>query len=131
LLIAAVVIATGAAIIGRSWLAGDESGTATRRATTVSAAETMTTAKAARIAKQVVETFAYQAATQGVPVLRCKLATPRQRYWCASARPFTPAVVAAEILAGPRAPERGTRCVVQTEDGDLWTVDAGAGGRCI
>jgi hypothetical protein len=128
LLIAALVVATGAALIGRSWVTGDQSGSRTRPATTVSAAETMTPAKAARIAKQMVETWASQAATQPVPVLYCKLATPRQRSLCASARPLTADVVAAEILG--RSPERGTRCVVQTKAGDLWTVSAGVGGRC-
>jgi hypothetical protein len=104
----------------------------------VRAAETMTAGKAARIARKLVEGFKHHAATGGVPVLHCKLATPRQRYLCADARPWTPGVVAAEILAGTRASERGgnslgatlgTRCVVQSEDGDLWTIAAG-GGRC-
>jgi hypothetical protein len=131
LLIAAVVMATGVAIIGRLWMAGDESGSATRRATTVGTAETMTAAGATRIAKQVVESFTKQAATQGVRVLHCKLATPRQRYLCVSARPLTPAVVAAEIFAPPRTPERRARCLVQTEDGDLWTVEAGAASGCL
>jgi hypothetical protein len=125
LLIAAAVVATGAALIGRSWVTGDQSG----RPTTMRAAKTMTPTKAARIAKQVVEGWAYQAAHQPVPVLHCKLATPRQRELCAFARPLTAAVGAAEILG--LLPERGTRCVVQTEAGDLWTVSAGAAGRCL
>jgi hypothetical protein len=128
-LIATAVIATGA-IIGRSWVASDERGSAKRQTTTVSGAEApMTAARAAKIARRLVETFKLDAATDGVPVLHCKLATPRQRYWCADARPLTAAALTAEIMARPKAQERDTCCVVQSENGDLWTIASG-GGRC-
>jgi hypothetical protein len=126
LLIAAVVVAAGAALVARSWVTSDQSASRTGRATAVARAEAMTPAMAARIAKQLVETWA---ANQPVRVFHCNLATPRQRELCAFARPLTPAVVTAEILG--RLPDRGARCIVQTEAGDLWTVSAGAAGRCL
>ena len=130
-LIATVVVVTGAAIIGRSWVAGDDRDSAKRQTTTVSGAETpMTAAKAARLARRVVKGIRAPGCGQWcAPVLHCKLATPRQRYLCADARPLTAASLTAEILARPRAPERDTRCVVQSENGDLWTIASG-GGRC-
>ncbi|HEX2459912.1 MAG TPA: hypothetical protein VHJ58_07160 [Vicinamibacterales bacterium] len=125
-----VVVATGAALIGRSWVAGDERGSAKRQTTTVSGAEApMMAAMAAKIARRLVETYKLDAATDGVRVLHCKLATPRQRYWCADARPLTPAALTAEIIARPKAQERDQRCVVQSENGDLWTIGVG-GSRC-
>jgi hypothetical protein len=129
-LIATVVIATGA-IIGRSWVAGDERGSAKRQATTVGGAETpMTAAKAARLAGLLVKSYRAPGCGQWcAPVLHCKLATPRQRYLCADARPLTAASLTAEILARPPAPARGPRCVVQSENGDLWTI-ASADDRC-
>jgi hypothetical protein len=128
-LIATVVIATGATI-GRSWVAGDERGSAKRQTMTVSGAEApMTAAMAAKIARRLVETYKLDAATDGVRVLHCKLATPRQRYWCADARPLTAAALTAEITARPKAQERDQRCVVQSENGDLWTIGVG-GSRC-
>ena len=131
LLIAAVAVATGAALIGRSWVAGDQSGSATRPVTTESAAETMTPAEAARIAERMIEGWRRSAAISPVPVFHCKLATARQRELCAHARPLTPAAVAAELLARTRAPQGGTRCVVQTENGDLWTLEANPAARCL
>jgi hypothetical protein len=103
-------------------VAGDERDGAKRQATTVSGAEApMTAAKAATIARQFVKSFKHRAATQGLPALRC----------CAPAHRLTPASLAADILSAQRgAPERGTECVVQSEDGDLWTVDTGVSGRC-
>ena len=102
----------------------------------------MTPAKAAKFAERLVE--ALEAGVEGwdVPVLRCKLATARQRYWCSNARRLTAAKIAAKILqpegAANRIPQRGqplspvasasTSCVVKTPNGRLWLVDRP--GRC-
>lgn len=91
IVVATVFAAIGAAMIGGWWSASDEGGGARRPATT------MTPHRAARVAASVMRTF--EANRRLMPVLHCKLATPRQRYWCGSARPLTAANVAAQILA--------------------------------
>ena len=113
---AAVFVAIGVAIIGGWWIAADQRGDARRPATTVTAHE------ATRVAARVVHEL--KAGQLHVPVLHCKLATPRQRYWCGSARRLTAAILAAEILTLPSDSHR-TRCIVKSEEGDLWTIDAG------
>jgi hypothetical protein len=119
IVVAAVFAAIGVAI-GGWWIAADQRGDGRRPATTVTAHE------AARVvARALVREF--EAGRLRVPVLHCKLATPRQRYWCGSARRLTAAIVAAQILARPTGPHR-TRCIVKSEEGDLWTIEAGPDG---
>jgi hypothetical protein len=122
IIVGALLAAIGAAIIGGRWSASDEGGGVRRPATT------MTPQEAARVAASVVRQWEAQRAQ--LPVLHCKLATPRQRYWCRSARHLTTAVVAAQILAPRHGPHK-TRCVVKSEEGDLWDIDAGVGDRCL
>ena len=117
IVVAAVLAATGVAIVGSWWIASDEGGGPSRPATT------MTPGEAARGAASFVRYF--EARRRLVPVLHCKFATPRQRYWCGSARRLTADVVAAELLRPPGG-SHGFRCVV--EKGDLWTIDAGLAG---
>ena len=81
----------------------------------------MTPQRAARLATSVVLGLE---ADRRVPVLQCKLATPRQRYSCRSARRLTAADLdrgdldtAEWLTPGPMfRQERG---------GDLWTIEAG------
>jgi hypothetical protein len=120
--VAAVLAAAaiGVAILGGWWIAADRRGDARRPATSVTAHE------AARVvARALVREF--QAERLRVPVLHCKLATPRQRYLCASARRLTPAT----MLMPPSGSYATTSCLVQSEEGDLWLIDAGVGGRCL
>jgi hypothetical protein len=119
ILVATVFAVTGVAIIGGLWSAGDERGSEVRRSTTVTADE------AARVAKRVVESLVreVEAGRMRVPVLHCKLTTPRQRYWCGSARRLTPSA----ILTPPDL-HQPTSCLVQSEAGDLWLVYGV--GRC-
>jgi hypothetical protein len=113
--VAAAFAAIGVPIIGGWWTASDKGGGTRRPATT------MTPQRAARLATSVVRGLE---ADRRVPVLHCKLATPRQRYSCRSARRLTAADLAAEILTPPRGSHR-PRCFVKSEEGDLWTIEAG------
>lgn len=113
--LAAAFATIGVGIIGGWWTASDE-GSGTRRPAT-----TMTPQRAARVAASLVWGLE---ADPRVPVLHCKLATPRQRYSCRSARRLTAADLAAEILTPPRGSHR-PRCFVKSEEGDLWTIEAG------
>jgi hypothetical protein len=120
--VATVLAAIGVAIIGGWWIAADErGGRRSRPATTVTADE------AAKVAARVVREL--EAGRMAVPVVHCKLATPRQRYWCGSARRLTAAVVAAEILTPPSGSRRTGSCLVRDEEGDLWLIDTV--GRCF
>jgi hypothetical protein len=118
IVVAAVFAAMGVAIIGAWWSASDEGGGARRPATT------MTPQRAARVAASVVRGLE---ADRLVPVLHCKFATPRQGYWCGSARRLTAADLAAQLLRPPSGSHR-LRCIVKSEEGDLWTIDAGPDG---
>lgn len=120
MVVTTVFAATTVAIIGGWWIAGDERSSETRRSTTVTAHE------AARAAKREVESLVreVEAGRLRLPLLRCKLTTPRQRYWCGSARRLTPAA----LLTPARALRPTTSCLVQREDGGLWLVHGA--GRC-
>ena len=118
ILVATVFAAIGVAIIGGWWSASDEGGGARRPGTTI------TPQRAARVAASLVRGLE---ADRLVPVLHCKFATPRQRYWCGSARRLKAAILAAQILRPPSASHR-TGCIVKSEEGDLWTIDAGPDG---
>jgi hypothetical protein len=96
IVVATVFAAIGVAIIGAWWSAADEGGGASRPVTT------MTPHEAARVAARFVRSF--EARRRLVPVLHCKFATPRQRYWCGSARRLTVEVVAAELSRPPSGP---------------------------
>jgi hypothetical protein len=122
IVVAAVFAAIGVAIIGGWWIAANQRGDGRRPATTVTAHE------ATRVAARVVREL--KAGRPQVPVLHCKLATPRQPYWCGSARRLTAAVVA-EMLTSPSGSHRSTFCLVKSEEGDLWLIDAGVGERCL
>ena len=118
IVVGAVFAAIGVPIIGGWWSASDKGGGARRAATT------MTPQRAARLATSLVRGLE---ADRRVPVLHCKLATPRQRYSCRSARRLTAADLAAEILPPPGGSNR-LRCFAKSEEGDLWTIDAGPDG---
>ena len=121
--VATVLAAIGVITIGAWWLAADERGGKTRPSTAPTPRE------AAQTAEELVKGLAQQA--EDVPVLRCELATPRQRYWCSNARRLTAANMAREIRQPKdRAPfdMTDTSCVVKTPNGDLWLVDKV--GRC-
>lgn len=118
IVVATALAAIGVAIIGGWWSAPDEGGGTRRPATT------MTPERAARVAASLVRRLE---ADRLVPVLHCKLATPRQRYWCRSAQRLTTAGLAAQILTPPSESHR-TRCIVKSEEGDLWTINAGPDG---
>jgi hypothetical protein len=120
--VATVLAVTGVAIIGGWWIAADEGGRETHRSTTVTADEATSAAK--RELERLVR--AVEAGRLRLPVLHCKLATLRQRYWCGSARRLTRGA-----MLTPRNGSHGTTsCLVKSENGDLWLVDAGVGGRC-
>jgi hypothetical protein len=123
MLVATVLAAIGVTTIGAWWLAADERGGKTRPSTAVTPGET------AKAAERLVDDLAQMVEGKPVPVLRCKLATPRQRYWCSNARHVTAANVAAEMLQPADAAHRTTSCVVKTPNGDLWLVDTF--GRCL
>jgi hypothetical protein len=125
MVVATVLAAIGVITIGAWWLAADERGGKTRPSTAPTSRE------AAQAAEALVEDLAQQVEVAGVhvPVLRCKLATPRQRYSCSNARRLTVANMAAEILQPADAAHRTTSCVVKTPNGDLWLVDTV--GRCL
>jgi hypothetical protein len=115
LVVATVIAATGVAIGGRLWMATDESEEREQRRST-----TMTPAEARTLAREVVGTV--KALKPHLPVLHCKLATPRQRYWCRSARPYTVATVTADLLR-PRRHAYRSICVMKNEKGELWSIE--------
>lgn len=114
LVVATVVAAAGVAIGAGLWVAADESERKLRRSTT------MTPGEARRLARELVRDV--EALKPRLPVLHCKLATPRQRYWCSSARPYTVAGVTADLLR-PRRKSPGSICVMKTEKGELWSIE--------
>jgi hypothetical protein len=122
IVVATVFASTGVAIIGGWRIVVDDRDSEMRR-------PTLTAAEAARIAARLVRGL--EAERMSLPVLHCKLATPRQRYWCSSARRLTAAVVAAEMLTPRSGSHRTTRCLMKSEEGDLWTIDVAAGRRCF
>lgn len=115
LVAATVVAATGVAIGGGLWVAADESDRELGRSTT------MTPGGARRLARELVGE--QEALKPRLPVLHCKLATPRQRYWCRSARPYTVAGVTADLLRPGRDSDRGMFCVMKSEEGELWSIE--------
>jgi hypothetical protein len=119
MVVATVLAATGVVIIGGWWIAGHERGSETRRSTTVTPDEA---------AKRVVEGLVREvkAGRSRLPVLRCKLATARQRHWCGSARRLTPAA----LLTPPSRSHGSSICFVQTTEGELWLVDAASRFSC-
>jgi hypothetical protein len=126
---ATVLAAAGVAIIGGWWVAADEPGGQTRRST-ISTTARPTADEAMRLARRLVrerraEVRWLQAQGLRVPVLRCKLATPLERYSCGSARRLTVVNVAADLLMVPSSPHRSFSCVMRTEQGDLWIVNVG------
>jgi hypothetical protein len=121
--VATVLAAIGVVTIGAWWLAADEREGTTRRSTA------LTPDEAAKTAKHLVDALVQMAEGKGAHVLRCKLATPRQRYWCGNARQLTVANMVAELLQPPDAAHGTTSCVVKTPNGDVWLVDTV--GRCL
>ena len=126
---ATVLAAAGVAIIGGWWVAADEPGGQTRRSTITTTAQP-TAHEAMTLAKRLVrehrdEVRQLQARGLRVPVLRCKLATELDRYWCGSARRLTVANVAADLSIVPSSPQRSFSCVMRSEQGDLWIVNVG------
>ncbi len=125
--VATVLVAIGVITIGAWWLAADERGGKTGPSTAPTLREV------AQAAEAFVEDSAQDAEAAGVPVLRCRLATPRQRYWCSNARRLTVANMTGEFLqrAGEADEAHGITqvCVVKTPNGDLWLIDTF--GRCF
>ena len=120
--IATVVAVTGVAVAGGLWVAADESQREQRGSTT------MTPAEAQRVARELVRNE--EALKPRLPVLRCKLATPRQRHWCSSARPFTVATVTADLLRPRRDSHRSMFCVMKSEEGELWSIEVAGRFDC-
>jgi hypothetical protein len=106
-MVATVAAAIGVAIGGGSWVAADESERELRLSTT------MTPGEARRLARELVREE--EALKPRLPVLHCRLATPRQRYWCRSARPYTVASVTADLLRPRRDSYRRMFCVMRAK----------------
>ena len=121
-MVATAAAATGVAIGGGLWLAADESERELRPSTTITPAE------ARRVARELVRE--QEALKPRLQVLHCKLATPRQRYWCSSARPYTVASVTADLLRPRRDPHRRMFCVMKSEEGELWSIEIADRFQC-
>jgi hypothetical protein len=122
LMVATVAAAIGVAIGGGLWVAADESERELRLSTT------MTPGEARRLARELVREE--EALKPRLPVLHCRLATPRQRYWCRSARPYTVASVTADLLRPRRDSHRRMFCVMKSEEGELWSIEIAERFEC-
>jgi hypothetical protein len=107
---------------GGSWVAADESERELRLSTT------MTPGEGRRLARKLVREE--EALKPRLPVLHCRLATPRQRYWCRSARPYTVASVTADLLRPRRDSHRRMFCVMKSEEGELWSIEIAERFEC-